>query len=363
MIAKKNNMRIWLLIILIWTSVTQATSQNNSWQKSISTKIHPSIPAYMFVLTEDSSKFINKFGLQEFRCRIIQTDNNNTIQNILFESIDTSYLDNPNIPGFEIQDFNFDGYKDIKLFKNASVTSGFFQFWLYNPASGQFALQVKLSELPSPTFNVEKKLIKSRWKSPRCPNDIWYTDSYQLVDNILFQIKCEEAEVYDEEESANDYNGVFVTQKMSESGIVHVESKRIQYIDSFNIRVTMVGYGYSDRIDYDSFLGIFNIDSIILYTEDNRKDPLVKIVPKAADGTLRYYANFYEKNGVLTFSLRTACMERIDLFEFDGHFKLIKQFAKEPLDGGLGKCIKKELVNGKMQIVSTYESSCDDSCY
>lgn len=59
----------------------------------------------------------------------------------------------------EVDDYNFDGYQDIKIFDMSCSSGTWYQFLLWNPVTGKFQPDEELSKVSRPSFDKEKQEI------------------------------------------------------------------------------------------------------------------------------------------------------------------------------------------------------------
>jgi hypothetical protein len=70
---------------------------------------------------------------------------------------------------FVVEDVNFDGYKDLRLFQFLPAGPNIpYYFWIYNPKTGLYVRNKTLEGITSPEFDHKKKLIYSSWRSSCC---------------------------------------------------------------------------------------------------------------------------------------------------------------------------------------------------
>lgn len=60
---------------------------------------------------------------------------------------------------YEINDYNFDGYQDIKILDMSCSSGTWYQFLLWNPVTGKFQPDEELSKISRPSFDKEKQEI------------------------------------------------------------------------------------------------------------------------------------------------------------------------------------------------------------
>jgi len=100
---------------------------------------------------------------------------------------------------FQIEDVNFDGYKDIKLLNWWGVTGNVnFSFWRFDNNNGKFIYDAELSDLTSPIFNPKTKLITT-YETGGMAGMIHTGRKYKYQDNKLLLIE-EENQIWIENE-------------------------------------------------------------------------------------------------------------------------------------------------------------------
>jgi len=124
-----------------------------------------------------------------------------------------------NTPVLEIEDINFDGYKDIRLvaFRPAGPNIPYF-YWLFEPKTARFFYSEAFSVITSPEVDVEKQLIKSFWRDGAARHG---TSHYKVIDYkpIL---------VWQEEEIFQDDNRVKVIVRERVGGKMKIVSEKIR---------------------------------------------------------------------------------------------------------------------------------------
>lgn len=103
------------------------------------------------------------------------------------------WLDQEECMGLELEDVNFDGYKDIRLFD--TVNGNYLLEWIYlvwNPDREQFVHDPKLSEIPLATFDQENQLIYGTERGGAARH---YDYTYEYLDGEPVMIR-EEWDIY-----------------------------------------------------------------------------------------------------------------------------------------------------------------------
>jgi hypothetical protein len=62
-----------------------------------------------------------------------------------------------------VVDANFDGYQDLQLLSTCGAKTCSYNFYLYDPKSNQFVLEMFLSGFSSPSFDSAKKQVSQGW--------------------------------------------------------------------------------------------------------------------------------------------------------------------------------------------------------
>ncbi len=112
-----------------------------------------------------------------------------SIQNIESETYGAAYSFSP----IKVGDFNFDGHADISAHKFVGSVNSPTHYWLFQPTTKQFMYSGALSAISSAEFFINKKLIKSSWRSSCCHHG---EDYYKVVEGVVQKLyqksfKCE----------------------------------------------------------------------------------------------------------------------------------------------------------------------------
>lgn len=112
-----------------------------------------------------------------------------SINNIESETYGAAYSFAP----IKMGDFNFDGHADISADQFVGSVNAPIHYWLYHPSTKQFIYSDALSAISSAEFFIDKKLIKSSWRSSCCHHG---EDYYKVVEGVVQKLyqksfKCE----------------------------------------------------------------------------------------------------------------------------------------------------------------------------
>lgn len=94
--------------------------------------------------------------------------------------------------GFELEDVNFDGYQDIRLFD--TLNGNYRTEWVYlvwNPAEQQFQHDSRLNQISLASFDQEEQLIYGMERSGAACH---YLSTYQYIDGEIVKIRYYEEE-------------------------------------------------------------------------------------------------------------------------------------------------------------------------
>lgn len=98
--------------------------------------------------------------------------------------------------GFEMADFNFDGFGDLQRVRDLGAYNAVYDIWLYNPASGQFDYNEALSELVMPGVDADTRTVSSFAKS----GAVYYKlTTFAWEDGQLTPVRVEERDMGDSE--------------------------------------------------------------------------------------------------------------------------------------------------------------------
>jgi hypothetical protein len=148
-------------------------------------RIHPDLPVFTFHFP---GKTDNTFGDVE----IIKGKNGKVIQTIE-SSTDPGAIAPAAVKNVLVAvDANFDGYKDLQILNNCGGTGNCsYDFYLYDPKTGQFVHNKFLSDLTTPSFDVAKKQVTTSSNSSAAD---WQRETYQCRDGQYALIHREVSE-------------------------------------------------------------------------------------------------------------------------------------------------------------------------
>ena len=152
----KNRFSMLRIVILFFCAFLFAPARADEMDETKAFRIHTALPAYVFSLHwRKNSDYIDRIEVhREGDQKVIQT-------------IEDAELQTPP-PGFEhlqVEDINFDGYKDLKIFGWAGATGNVgYSYWLFQKKTGRFVFHEKLSDLCDPEPNQKTKEIISYCK-------------------------------------------------------------------------------------------------------------------------------------------------------------------------------------------------------
>jgi len=128
--------------------------------KTFSEKIKEDMPEFIFNIEAYFNKEYNSYFIKTLT--VINTSNEKTIQTISIPELTFwGYTDirDKDTMGFNLEDLNFDKYKDIKIY---DIINGKHQEWIFlvwNPSKNIFEVNRDLNEIWEPTFDQENELI------------------------------------------------------------------------------------------------------------------------------------------------------------------------------------------------------------
>ncbi|WP_455715720.1 leucine-rich repeat domain-containing protein [Anaerosporobacter sp.] len=138
-------------------------SEEDYFTTTFHSKLQDDMPEFTFDLSSYLDKKTYKYAVQTIT--ITNTNDGTILQTIdipelsLFGQTNISVSDRDTM-GFELEDVNFDGYKDIRLY---DILNGTYRVeWIYlvwNPDKALFVSDKRLNEIPLATFDQEKQLI------------------------------------------------------------------------------------------------------------------------------------------------------------------------------------------------------------
>jgi hypothetical protein len=119
-----------------------------------------------------------------------------------------------------VEDFNFDGYADIRLLQYLPETANIpFFYWLYNPKTKKFQRNTALEIIHSPILDIENEYILSQWTRE---DNIQGTDFYRFVGNQIKLVKQET------EEFTDSINYTLTIKEVFGDSLKTVEQKRLK---------------------------------------------------------------------------------------------------------------------------------------
>lgn len=140
----------------------------------INEKINPALSEFTFSIygkKKDDLYSVNKI--------IIKNSTNEMIQQLDFDFTETP--DGEKL-GIEIEDMNFDGYKDIRIQQALPAAPNIpYYYWLWDKKAAKYVRSTELEEITSPEFDSASKTIKS---SSRDNAFTYYERIYKYIDGI-----------------------------------------------------------------------------------------------------------------------------------------------------------------------------------
>lgn len=119
-----------------------------------------------------------------------------------------------------IEDFNFDGYADIRLLQYLPETANIpFFYWLYNPKTEKFERNTQLEIIHSPILDAKNEYILSQWTRGE---NIQGTDFYKFTGRKIKLVKQET------EEFVDSINYVLTIKEVLGDSLKTVEQKRLK---------------------------------------------------------------------------------------------------------------------------------------
>jgi len=134
-----------LMIVLLAAALYAATT---------SARIHPNLPEFRFNVTQsDENVSIDVF------------QGNKKIQILKADGMSVNYTQIAAADFFKngiwLEDFNFDGYKDLAVLVSQGVTGNFYvKVFIYDTAKKNFVHNVDFSNIPSPRLDKTKRIIR-----------------------------------------------------------------------------------------------------------------------------------------------------------------------------------------------------------
>ncbi len=163
----------------------------NKQPVSLEYKIHEQLPSYFFTL--DVNRNADLTTGESVDPTIEQIDISTSQSNGVIQTLKVSQP----IPladfdfYFAVEDVNFDVYQDISLISSWGATGNTsYNYWLFNPQSGQFEYHEQLSQLVSPYADPNTKTITSFWMGGRM-GSIYEELTFRFEGNELKLIRQE----------------------------------------------------------------------------------------------------------------------------------------------------------------------------
>jgi hypothetical protein len=148
-------------------------------------RIHPDLPLFSFHFPGKPDNTFGDIEITETASgKKIQTIENSTESGVVDPSAVKDVLG--------VVDANFDGYKDLQILIQCGGTGNCsYNFYLYDPKTGHFALDKFLSDLATPSFDAAKKQVTSTSNSSAAD---WQKEMYQYKDGQYTLIHREVSE-------------------------------------------------------------------------------------------------------------------------------------------------------------------------
>lgn len=158
--------------------------------------------------------------------------------------------------GFELEDVNFDGYKDIRLFDTSN--GNYLLEWIYlvwNNEKAVFEHAPELSMIPLASFDQEEKLIYGMGRGSAASH---YNSTYQYIGKIPVMIKYYSEEgVYLDEEQIEGYFEMASIQAESTGLMCFHENESVRDEETGQMKVIrdeIVFYPDSESINIDEII-------------------------------------------------------------------------------------------------------------
>jgi LysM repeat protein len=143
-----------------------------SWQWDYTTTIHPELPSFTFILQGEPETERSKTGATiPVKIKMIEIQKAKQSEPFQLITIDakptitTAATETKADVAFDVEDLNFDGYRDLRLMVEAVDTNqAKYAYWLYDPRRESFVANEALSAIYSPEVDVENQQIKSFWR-------------------------------------------------------------------------------------------------------------------------------------------------------------------------------------------------------
>ena len=165
-------------------SIPRLFTEEWRWtQKSI---IHPTLPQFIFKLIGTQERPDDDIEIKTIE--IHQDNESQPIQIIKTSAIPTITED---YVAFKIEDFNFDGYKDISLMQFSGLVNAQYIYWLFEPKLGTFIQNAQFSEMITSPWEIdsENHSILSYWRWNALHQG---TNYYKIINNQPVLVRQEE---------------------------------------------------------------------------------------------------------------------------------------------------------------------------
>lgn len=143
----------------------------------------------------------------------------------IFPPENSPYCDIDQKELFIIEDMNFDGHADIRLFQFLPAGPNIpYYYWLFDPKQKKFALSKELEEVISPGFDSTHKIISSQW---RAGWGHYGLSKYKFINDKLVLIEEKETKPDPENE-----NKIINTYRKRVNGKIKIIKREVVKIDS-----------------------------------------------------------------------------------------------------------------------------------
>jgi hypothetical protein len=140
-----------------------------------------------------------------------------TKQHQILEGFEATVQENEQVI---IEDFNFDGYADIRLLQYLPETANIpFFYWLYNPKTEKFERNTQLEIIQSPILDAKNEYILSQWTKG---DKIQGTDFYKFAGRKIKLVK-QETETF-----VDSVNYILTIKEVFGDSLKTVEQKRLK---------------------------------------------------------------------------------------------------------------------------------------
>jgi hypothetical protein len=139
---KKNS--VSLMIVLFAAALYAAAT---------SARIHPNLPEFRFNVTQSDENVSIDIFQGNKKIQILKADG----VSVNYTQIAADLFKN----GIWLEDFNFDGYKDLAVLVSQGVTGNFYvKVFIYDTAKKNFVHNADFSNIPSPRLDKTKRIIR-----------------------------------------------------------------------------------------------------------------------------------------------------------------------------------------------------------